>query len=196
MYEVINEELKLEACGIGDLTMDVVSGMLRQWDDGSCISTLTLFYLPKRDTVVLNRDNKGYETYREFAEAYLMCEEQKREEIRSKFQNDEKNSMREEINVLDSVLDYRRNSKELFRLRHQPMKDTDSGLSISLMNEIIKDTDDHYLSMYKAFQYGVMQGKRLERNKKKTIRNSLASTKDCPKHKEYLAKISIRYSAF
>ena len=40
-------------------------------------------------------------------------------------------------------------------------------LSISLMNEIIKDTDDYYLSMYKAFQYGVIQGKRLERNKKR-----------------------------
>ena len=46
MYEVINKELKLESCGIGDLTMDVVSGMLKQWDDGSSISTLTLFYLP------------------------------------------------------------------------------------------------------------------------------------------------------
>ena len=58
MYEVINEKLKLESCGIGDLTMDVVSGMLKQWDDGSSISTLTLFYLPKTDTIVLNRDNK------------------------------------------------------------------------------------------------------------------------------------------
>ena len=34
MYKVINEELKLKSCSIGDLTMDVVSEMLKQWDDG------------------------------------------------------------------------------------------------------------------------------------------------------------------
>ena len=167
MYEVINKELKLESCGIGDLTMDVVSGMLKQWDDGSSISTLTLFYLPKRDTIVLNRDNKGYETYREFAEVYLMCEEQEREEIKSKFKNDEKNGMREVINVLDGVLNHRRNGIELFMLKHQPMDSTDGGLSISMLQEIVNSTGDHYISMYKAFQYGVMQGKRLERNKKR-----------------------------
>ena len=167
MYEVINEELKLESCGIGDLTMDVVSGMLKQWDDGSSISTLTLFYLPKRDTVVLNRDHKRYETYREFAEAYLMCEEREREKIRSKFKNDEKNGMREVIDVLDGALNHRKNGKELFVLKHQPMNGDDDGLSISMLQEIANSTENHYISMYKAFQYGVMQGKRLERNKKR-----------------------------
>ena len=35
------------------------------------------------------------------------------------------------------------------------------------MNEIVKDTESHYFAMYKAFQYGVIQGKRLERRKKR-----------------------------
>lgn len=64
MYEVINEKLKLEACGIGDLTLETVSGMLKQWNDGSSISTLTVFYVPARDTVVINRDHVNYDTYK------------------------------------------------------------------------------------------------------------------------------------
>lgn len=64
MYEVINEKLKLESCSIGDLTLNIVNGMLKSWNDGSSISTLTIFYMPARDTIVLNRDHVNYDTYR------------------------------------------------------------------------------------------------------------------------------------
>lgn len=167
MYEVINEELKLKSCSIGDLTMDVVSGMLKQWDDGSSISTLTLFYLPKTDTIVLNCDNKNYDTYREFAESYLTCDEQEREEIRTKINSGEKKTMKEELRVLDNAIKHRKNMEDLFLLKHQPTVEDDDMLNISLMNEIMKETEDHHFAMYKAFQYGVMQGKRLERRKKR-----------------------------
>lgn len=53
MYEVINEKLKLESCSIGDLTLNIVNGMLKSWNDGSSISTLTIFYMPARDTMEL-----------------------------------------------------------------------------------------------------------------------------------------------
>lgn len=42
-YEVINEKLKVEACRIGDLTMDQVESFLKLWGDGEKIETLTLF---------------------------------------------------------------------------------------------------------------------------------------------------------
>ena len=167
MYEVINKELKLESCGIGDLTMDVVSGMLKQWDDGSSISTLTLFYLPKTDTIVLNRDNKNYDTYREFAEMYLKCDEQERKEIRTKIDSSEKMAMKEELRILDAAINHRKNIKDMFMLEHQTITEAVNNLSISMMKEITNSTEDYYCSMYKAFQYGVMQGKRLERNKKR-----------------------------
>ena len=62
-YEVINEKLKVEACRIGDLTMDQVESFLKLWGDGEKIETLTLF--SRRDgTIVLNRDNKNYPYYR------------------------------------------------------------------------------------------------------------------------------------
>lgn len=163
MYEVINEKLKLEACSIGDLTLDMVNGMLKSWNDGSSISTLTLFYLPKRDVIVFNRDHKEYGTYREFTETYLRCGELEREKVKTAFKDIA--GMEEVVNVLDAVITYRKKRKNIFVLKQQPL--LGNGLNVSMMKEIISDTEDHYISMCMAFQYGVIQGKRLERHKKR-----------------------------
>lgn len=167
MYEVINKELKLESCGIGDLTLDTVSGMLKQWDDGSNISTLTVFYVPARDTVVINRDHAKYDTYRTFTEVYLECDEHARQKIKKRYENKESSGISEIIGVLDGAIKHRKNLENLFLLKNQPEMEDDDTLSISLMNEIMKATGDQHFSMYKAFQYGVMQGKRLERRRKR-----------------------------
>ena len=167
MYEVINKELKLESCGIGDLTMDVVSGMLKQWDDGSSISTLTVFYMPARDTIVLNRDHVNYDTYRTFTETYLGCDEHVRRKIRKRYENKEGSGISGIIEILDGAIKHRKDLKDIFMLRYQPVEEEDNTISFSLMNEIVKDTESHYFAMYKAFQYGVIQGKRLERRKKR-----------------------------
>lgn len=45
MYEVINEKLKLESCSIGDLTLNIVNGMLKSWNDGSSISRKKLLFM-------------------------------------------------------------------------------------------------------------------------------------------------------
>lgn len=167
MYEVINEKLKLESCSIGDLTLSMVNGMLKSWNDGSSISTLTVFYISERDTVVINRDNVNYDTYRTFTEAYLECDEHTRRKIRKRYENKDGSGISEIIGVLDRVIKHRKNLENLFLLKYQPTVEDDNMLSISLMNEIMKATGDQHFSMYRAFQYGVMQGKRLERRKKR-----------------------------
>lgn len=63
MYKVLDKELMLEECNIGDLTLDQIESFLRLWGDGSKIETLTLF-LKNDGTVVLNRDNSNYELYK------------------------------------------------------------------------------------------------------------------------------------
>lgn len=163
MQEVINEELKLESCSIGDLTLDMVNGMLESWNDGSSISTLTLFYLPERDVIVLNRDHKEYDMYRKFTEAYLRCGERERDKARIAAKNIV--GMEEVVNVLDIVIAYRKKRKNMFILKQQPL--LGNGIDVSTMKEILSDTEDYYISMCMAFQYGVIQGKRLERGKKR-----------------------------
>lgn len=167
MYEVINEKLKLESCSIGDLTLNIVNGMLKSWNDGSTISTLTVFYMPARDIIVLNRDHMNYDTYRTFTEAYLSCDEHVRQKIRKRYETKEDRGINEIIEILDGAIKHRKNLGDLFMLKHQSIEEDDNILSISLMNEIMKATGDQHFSMYKAFQYGVIQGKRLERRKKR-----------------------------
>lgn len=167
MYEVINEKLKLESCSIGDLTLDIVNGMLKSWNDGSSISTLTVFYMPARDTIVLNRDHVNYDTYRTFTETYLSCDEHVRRKIRKRYENKEGSGISGIIEILDGAIKHRKDLKDIFMLRYQPVEEEDNTISFSLMNEIVKDTESHYFAMYKAFQYGVIQGKRLERRKKR-----------------------------
>ena len=99
MYEVINEKLKLESCSIGDLTLNIVNGMLKSWNDGSSISTLTIFYMPARDTIVLNRDHVNYDTYCTFTEAYLGCDEHVRRKIRKRYENKEGSGISEIIEI-------------------------------------------------------------------------------------------------
>lgn len=169
MYEAINKELGIKACSIGDLTMREMDGMLKQWNDGSSISTLTLFYDYKEDAIVLNRDNKNYDIYREFAERYLMCTEEEREEFRSKFMEPVGNAMMENIRVLENAISCRRNARDLFLLSNQPAMDERYDIQNSLLDAIEREygfLSNHFL-MFKAFQYGVMQGKRIERQKRK-----------------------------
>lgn len=42
-YKVIDEDLKVEACEIGDLTLPQIESFLRLWGDGEKIETLTVF---------------------------------------------------------------------------------------------------------------------------------------------------------
>ena len=42
-YEVIDEDLKVEACEVGDLTLSQIESFLRLRGDGEKIETLTLF---------------------------------------------------------------------------------------------------------------------------------------------------------
>lgn len=110
-YEVINEKLKVEACRIGDLTMDQVESFLKLWGDGEKIETLTLF--SRRDgTIVLNRDNKNYPYYKDIVEAYLEFDE----DTRKKMEVPE--GARETLRVLDRAIEQRKLIEVLDMLKY------------------------------------------------------------------------------
>lgn len=43
-YEMINEELRIASCSLADLTLEQVKHFLGQWEPGSNIGNLILFY--------------------------------------------------------------------------------------------------------------------------------------------------------
>ncbi|RHG60181.1 hypothetical protein [Coprococcus comes] len=76
-YEVINEELNIEACRAADLTPEQVE-MFTHSVGRDSIDTLTLF-VTEDNAIVLNKDHKQYEVIKEIVEGYLQLSKSDRE---------------------------------------------------------------------------------------------------------------------
>lgn len=160
MYEVINEELGIKACGLADLTAEDLSYFLKQWEDGAKIGSLILFYDEKTGDIFLNKDNKMYESYLELTEEYLRASAAVRREVKEKYSG----SAKEVLDVLDNCINARGVEKEIFRARKNHITSDDSR---TVLNAII-DRYNIASAVCIAFRYGVMQGKRMERTKEIT----------------------------
>lgn len=158
-YEVINEELKIAACRLADLTMEQVEGFLQQWEDGSSIGTLTLFYDRESGYVVLNRDNKDYKLFLDIAEGYLGASD----EARKRIEEEAPEGACQTILVLQNSLIWRKIDRAIYQSKHIFIEEPER----IVVNEIIKQSDDRAVSAYIAFRYGVICGKRTERARRK-----------------------------
>lgn len=155
-YEVINEKLKVEACRIGDLTMDQVESFLKLWGDGEKIETLTLF--SRRDgTIVLNRDNKNYPYYKDIVEAYLEFDE----DTRKKMEVPE--GARETLRVLDRAIEQRKLIEVLDMLKYSYIGEVPR----EIIQSIFQKYDSGLIGLCQVFIYGVIEGKRAERARRK-----------------------------
>ena len=163
-YEVINEEYRIASCRIYDLSGEQAAAMLKQFG-GSPLSTLTVFYDPVEDMLVLNRDHKHYEQCRCLVELYLQSPGEAQEILES--QNHGKH-MAELIHVLNDCILTRHNNRELFILGKQKGYE-DYDLTYSLIQAIRKRHGEHGVPwlMYMVYQYGMIQGKRAERERRK-----------------------------
>ena len=162
MYEMINEELGIKACGLADLTADQVNHFLGLWEDGAKIGSLTMFFENDTGNLVLNKDNEMYDTYRELAEEYMDALPEVRKEL---WENCPVLQMKESLEVMENCLKSRKTEKELFRAGKNLIT---SKTSRMILNEIQK----RYSlpgAVCIAFRYGIMQGKRMERAKKKKM---------------------------
>ena len=101
-----------------------------------------------------------YDTYRELAEIYMGASSDRREEI---WENCPVPQMKETIRVMENCLKFRRTEKELFRARKNYIA---CEPSYAILSEIRKKYDLAG-AVSVAFRYGIMQGKRMERAKKK-----------------------------
>ena len=178
MYEVINKELKIEACRIADLTLDQIESFLRLWDDGAAISTLTIFSRPD-GTIVLNKDNPEYDLCKEITENYL----QSSEEIRTKLKGGpaftySENGLKETIAVLEQALEQRRINKIVDYNILTRGQDVLPREEYELIRDAVKQ-HYHFSSpefwMWKMIQFGYVYGKREERARRKKKRQSFTA---------------------
>lgn len=158
-FEVINEELKIAACRLADLTMEQVQHFLQQWEGGASIGTLTLFYDKESGYVVLNRDNKDYKIYLDIAEGYLGASD----EARKRIEEETPEGVCQTILVLKNSLVWRKIDRAIYQSKQNFIEE----LERIVINEIAKQSDNQVVSACIAFRYGVICGKRTERAKRK-----------------------------
>lgn len=157
-YEVIDEEQKIAACHIADLTIEQTVSMLKQWEAGAKIGSLTLFYDEQTGYVVLNKDNKRYHTLLGVTREILKADKKNREELERKAPE----SLLEEITVLKIAASKREVLEELEKVGKQGFEKQ----SFEVLEAIWKKSPDMF-GMVQSYTYGVMQGKRKERAKRK-----------------------------
>lgn len=163
---IVNEKLRIAAISISDLTIEYVEAFLDQWDDDSHIGSLTLYYDRKEDYLVLNQDNEHYEIYLELAEALLgpVADMERGRELLKKFPY----SIRETVEVLKNCRQSRKAAKELGILRRQPCAEIENACVREVLDSIAqRDCPQQIVSIHEAYMYGIMQGKRAERAKRK-----------------------------
>mgnify|MGYP004657498877 FL=1 len=160
-YEMINEELRIARCSLADLTLEQVKHFLGQWEPGSNIGNLILFYEKEDDVIVLNSSNKKYQVWLDIVAAYLIAtgeDKEKLQEMMFKYSEDA-------AKILDNCLNYRACKQDLFRVKQTAIPEKYSGM----LWQIWEDTGEErgaFIALYYAFAYGMMCGKRLERAKK------------------------------
>lgn len=158
MYEVIDKELGILACGLEDLTAEYVAAFLGSWEKGAKIGALTLFS-DEQGNLVLNRDHKNYQFNFELAQSYMASTEEQRKALNEKYA--ERHS--EELNVMDGLIKQREADIEMRRT----FKANDPEAKEWYIMSHIFQKHSNMLGANMIFQYGVMQGKRAERAKKK-----------------------------
>lgn len=160
MYEVISEELDIKACGLADLTTEQVNHFLGYWKEGTKIGSLTVFFERDTGTLVLNKDHVMYDMWRELAEGYMGASSEARKEMLGQCPE---TRIKEALQVMENCLEYRKIKKELFRATKNRIDNMED-------HAVFKDIWNKYNlvdAVTIAYRYGVMNGKRIERVKKK-----------------------------
>jgi len=165
MYEIIDESLKLASCGINDLTFEQASSFLSQWEDGAKLGTLTLFFNPETGYLVLNKDHAQYEHNLKLAKAYLSASEEKIKKYRDKMDG----RLSETMEVIDSFRGYKRIQDDLEVIGHQNFDIFGDHITKNVLMSLEKKQIPTCFLMSQAYSYGVMNGKRMERARRKAV---------------------------
>lgn len=159
---MINEDLRIASCNLGDLTMEQTQSILAQFK-GSALNTLTGFYTKGDDLFVINSENSDYDFYLLTAERYLSANDERRTAIRKKILSQ---GVKEFISLLDIVVNYRKALQ--LKLMTGSMSSEDYINAIPILRNLNNMVHRDFQEM-NAFMYGYIIGKRAERARRKKV---------------------------
>ena len=160
MYRIVNEELGIASCSLAELTIKQVQRFLGQWESGSNIGSLILFYDEKADMIVLNSSNKKYDAWVDIVEAYLIATGENRKKLQEKLFEYSKDAGK----VLNNCIRCRAYKEKNF----QACKNITDDAQRDYINYIFSKYDP-YAAVCIAYRAGVIYGKRAERKKRRTV---------------------------
>ena len=161
MYEIIDETLKIASCSINDLTLEQASSFLSQWEDGATLGSLTLFI--NRETGY--KDNEQYEHNLKLAKTILSASDERIEKYRSKMGG----RMSETMEVANKFREYKQIQDDLKMIEHQGVALFRDHSIRNVLSSLEKKQIPTCLLMSQAYSYGVMNGKRMERARRKAV---------------------------
>ena len=159
--EFINEAERIASIHLHELTAGQAEIFFNQFKD-SPLSELTVLYADRNDLLLLNRDSSVYDTVRQLVLDYMALPENEKEKLR--YREDMPDMRKEIYEVIDAMILKRNARRNIFILRKQ-----DGNILPESMEKAICSQcgGKGYLAMCYAYRYGIIQGKREERARRK-----------------------------
>ena len=166
-YDIINEELRIAAISVNNLTSRQAADILNSWKEDVPLSALTIYRDSDTGLIILNRDNQMYESTLEIVESYLSATVEQRKELREKAPAEKVHSAGIEgiLNVLDNALVL--NELDMVRKNKWGKLSPYYG-KVHRLCGLYKG--NYNILASQAFFYGVIVGKRLERARYKNLK--------------------------
>lgn len=160
---MINEELRIAACSINEIPEEYA-------ETTKPLETLTMYYDPRLDIVVVNLDNEYYDLYKKLCIAYLESDYRTRSDLRNMLKSDDALGR---IKLLDDIiaLRERKRENEEYKQLKKILDNTSYGIVVDNMPMIkaIARNETEYWSDNYLFMYGYIMGKRAERARRKKV---------------------------
>lgn len=168
-FEIIDGDLKIAACKIGDLTAELAESILKQWEPGATLHTLTLFTPtarqdPWKGWVIINKEHPDYDLLVMLTKKFLQADKEEQKVLVKKAPA----RLKETVECIQKEA-RRREAEQLIKLTGY-MTIGEDGLPVcgELANEFVNGNGQNLIFlMMRAFNCGIIQGKRMERARKK-----------------------------
>lgn len=178
-YEAINQELQIYSCGVEDLTLEQVGHILSNWDESIAIKELIVFY-DYDGRIILNKDCEQFDRLKSFIPKYTGHSLNDRQECKEKAKTA---TLKMILDIIDNALLSREKKKKDEEFKSLKKLLEKQSIPFSVLQTLWNIYDSHEpgkcsLALINLYTYGVIQGKRAERAKKKSMKREIIHKKE------------------
>ncbi|HHV09762.1 MAG TPA: hypothetical protein GXX75_05745 [Clostridiales bacterium] len=160
-YSIVNEELRIQSCSIEDLVDKEIEDP----------ATVSLFYDPSEDMLILNSNREDADVYLMISRIYLKADKSRRPEIRKDVESTMK-SLSTTLDLLDKVIWMREQNARFEQLERNFSMIGRQKAFYDQMDMIYAIDDFEHESTFKlidAYNWGYIQGVKAERARRKKV---------------------------